>query len=144
MPKIKKEICLKCTPQEAFNQISKFDFVEKINSNVGVETKVIFKNERIVRYYLKVKNVGEWQSERVLIPESNLILIQRRTPLAPFKYMIVIYEFKEYYEATKLIYTEEFLVEDKSIELEKKIFANISEKVNLILKDISDSFNLNN
>ncbi|PSM56703.1 hypothetical protein C4L39_16435 [Clostridium diolis] len=142
MPKIKEKIYLNCTPEEAFNEMSKFDFINKINSTAGVDTKVIFQNERVIRYTISVDNVGSWESERILIPESNIIVTQRRTPLAPFKYMVVIYAFKEHSQGTQFIYVEEFEVEDKSTGKEQKIFADVLNKVGPILKNISDYFNL--
>lgn len=141
MPQVKREVYLKCKPEEAFNKIAKAEFLQKVNAKAGVLTKVIYQNERIIRYSLQVEHVGTWESERVLIKESNLILTQRRTPLAPFNYMVVIYKFVECNEGTKLIYIEDFTVQDKNIELESKILGKITGKVDSILKNISDSFN---
>lgn len=141
MPKIKKEIYLNCTPEEAFNEISKIDFVKKINFTAGIDTKVNFQNERIVKYTMSVNDVGSWESERVLIPESNLIVTQRRAPLKPFKYMVVIHAFQKHSKGTKLIYIEEFEVEDESVDKEQKILADILKKISPILQKISDYFN---
>lgn len=141
MPKIEKEILLNCSPKEAFAKMSQFDFIKQINSAADVDTKVVFQNSRIIRYSINVKHVGEWESERILIPESNLIVTHRRVPLSPFTYMVIIYALKEHNQGTRFIYIEEFEVENKNKQYEERIVSDISKKVNSILTQISDYFN---
>lgn len=142
MPKIEKEIFLNCSPNEAFTKMSEFNFIKQINSASGVDTNVLLQNERVIRYSITVNNVGSWESERILVPESNLIVTHRLAPLAPFKYLVVLYVFREYGHGTKFTYVEEFEVEDKSKHLERKIFTDILKKVTSILKQISDSLSV--
>lgn len=143
MPIIKEEIYLSCTPQEAFNKISRLDFVASINPNSGLNTTIVFQNSRIIRYILEVENVGKWESERLLIPEENMIVTQRRSPLSPFKYMIVLHIFKEHIQGTQLTYIEEFEVDEENIKKEEKIFSDITNKIKPNLKKIEAYFNTN-
>lgn len=142
MPKIEKEIFLNCSPDQAFKKMSKFDFIKRINSTTNVDTNILFHNGRIIRYSITVNGVGSWESERILIPESNIIVTYRRSPLSPFKYMVVLYALKEYGHGTKVTYVEEFEVEDRNIHLEEKILKDILKRVDPILKNIADYFSL--
>ena len=74
MPVIKKEIILKGTTKEIFKRMSEYSFIQEMNSSANVCTKIIFKKPRIIRYGIEVKNVGYWESERVFIPEKNVII----------------------------------------------------------------------
>ncbi len=140
MPKIKKEVFLGCKLEDAFAGMSSFDFIKKINSAADVETNIIYQNERVIRYKISVKGVGNWESEKILVPEANFIVVHRRMPLEPFKYMAVIYILTQSNQGTKLTYIEDFEVEDKSIHLENKILSDISKKADIILGKISDYF----
>lgn len=142
MPRIKKEIFLDCGLEETFAEMSKFDFIKRINSSADVSTKMVFQNGRVIKYCLDVKGIGNWESERILIPESNLIITHRQMPLKPFKYMVVIYILTEVEQGTKFTYLEDFEVEDGNI-FEEKIFTDISKKADIILGKISDYFNKN-
>lgn len=95
MPVIKKEIILKGTTKEIFKRMSEYSFIQEMNSSANVCTKIIFKKPRIIRYGIEVKNVGYWESERVFIPEKNVIITQRKEPMGPFKYLVVIYELNQ-------------------------------------------------
>ena len=87
----KKEIILKGTTKEIFKRMSEYSFIQEMNSSANVCTKIIFKKPRIIRYGIGVKNIGYWESERVFIPEKNVIITQRKEPMGPFKYLVVIY-----------------------------------------------------
>lgn len=138
MPQIKEIINLKCSPKEAFEKMSKVNFIDNINSAAGVDTEILYHDDRLIKYKMNVSGVGTWESERILIPESNLIVTHRCTPLAPFKYMIVIYAIKQQTNGSQLIYIEEFEVADKRASIELTILSNIFGKVKQNLKYISD------
>mgnify|MGYP000318428381 CR=1 FL=1 len=141
MPKIEEEIYLNCNPETAFLEISDMDFVKKINPNSGLESKVLFHNNRFVRYKLSVKNVGEWESERVIIPESLTIVTQRRKPIKPFFYMTVLHVFKKHKSGTILSYIEEFEMDEDNKNMETKVLGDILKKINPNLKKIEQYFN---
>ncbi len=141
MPVINERIILKCKPEEAFCQISKLEFMDKINPKAGLNTSVIFKNDRIIRYVLNVEGVGSWESERVLIPENNIIVTQRRNPLKPFQYMVIVHAFKEHPQGTCFTYVEEFEVDKENADKEEQIYQDISKKVRPNLEKIADYFN---
>lgn len=86
MPVIKKEIILKGTTKEIFKRMSEYSFIQEMNSSANVCTKIIFKKPRIIRYGIEVKNVGYWESERVFIPEKNVIITQRNAGLSLGEY----------------------------------------------------------
>lgn len=142
MPVIKKEIILKGTTKEIFKRMSKYSFIQEMNSSANVCTKIIFKKPRIIRYGIEVKNIGYWESERVFIPEKNVIITQRKEPMGPFKYLVVIYVLEKDNQGTKFTYIEEFDVCDNYQNEVEKIYSDISKKVNPILQKITDYFNL--
>ena len=141
MPVIKKEIILKGT-KEIFKRMSEYSFIQEMNSSANVCTKIIFKKPRIIRYGIEVKNIGYWESERVFIPEKNVIITQRKEPMGPFKYLVVIYVLEKDNQGTKFTYIEEFDVCDNYQNEVEKIYSDISKKVNPILQKITDYFNL--
>lgn len=141
MPIIKEEIWLNCSPERAFNEISDLDFAKKINPNSGLNNQIIFQNERIIRYLLKVANVGEWESERVIIPETHTIITQRRNPLAPFKFMVVLHIFKANQKGTLFTYIEEFELFPENKAQENRIISDIMRKVGPNLNNIKEFFN---
>ncbi len=141
MPKILEEVFLKCPPERAFSEIADMQFVKKINPDAGIDNEVIFENNRLIRYKLKVNNVGVWESERVIIPESLTILTQRRTPLAPFKYMTVLHVFKKQESGTLLSYMEEFEMDEENIKRESEVLNDILKKIGPNIKKIEQYFN---
>lgn len=141
VPVIKKEIILKGTTKEIFKRMSEYSFIQEMNSSANVCTKIIFKKPRIIRYGIEVKNVGYWESERVFIPEKNVIITQRKEPMGPFKYLVVIYVLEKDNQGTKFTYIEEFDVCDNYQNEVEKIYSDISKKVNPILQKITDYFN---
>lgn len=140
MPTVKNEVILKCTPEVAFDEISKLDFMSKSNPRSGIKPILLFQNERIIRYTLNVENVGSWESERVLIPERNMIITQRRSPLTPFKYMVVLHIFEVIPEGTLFTYIEEFELDEDNKVNEDKILSDISNKVIPNMEKISEYF----
>ena len=142
MPVISEEILLSCTPNQAFLEIADLNFAKKLNPNSGLDNQIIFQNERIVRYRLKVANVGEWESERVMIPETHTIITQRRSPLAPFKFMVVLHIFKACPTGTLFTYIEEFELLPENQERETEIFTDIMRKVGPNLNKIREYFNI--
>ena len=118
------------------------EFIQEMNSSANVCTKIIFKKPRIIRYGIEVKNIGYWESERVFIPEKNVIITQLKEPMGPFKYLVVIYVLEKDNQGTKFTYIEEFDVCDNYQNEVEKIYSDISKKVNPILQKITDYFNL--
>lgn len=141
MPVIREEILLNCTPDQAFHEIADLNFVKRLNPNSGLDNQIIFQNERIIRYRLKVANVGEWESERVMIPENHTIITQRRSPLAPFKYMAALHIFKACPTGTLFTYIEEFELLPENLERETEIINDIMSKVGPNLNKIKEYFN---
>lgn len=141
MPKIIEEIFLKCPPERAFSEIADMQFVKKINPDSGIENEVVFQNNRLIRYKLKVNNAGIWESERVIIPESLTIVTQRRSPLAPFKYMTVLHIFKKHESGTLLSYMEEFEMDEENMERESEVMNDILKKIDPNMKKIEKYFN---
>lgn len=137
-----QEIILKGTTKEIFKRMSEYSFIQEMNSSANVCTKIIFKKPRIIRYGIEVKNIGYWESERVFIPEKNVIITQRKEPMGPFKYLVVIYVLEKDNQGTKFTYIEEFDVCDNYQNEVEKIYSDISKKVNPILQKITDYFNL--
>lgn len=129
------------TTKEIFKRMSEYSFIQEMNSSANVCTKIIFKKPRIIRYGIEVKNVGYWESERVFIPEKNVIITQRKEPMGPFKYLVVIYVLEKDNQGTKFTYIEEFDVCDNYQNEVEKIYSDISKKVNPILQKITDYFN---
>ncbi len=141
MGQIMEEVILNCSPEKAFSEIADMQFVKKINPNAGIENEVIYQNKRLVRYKLKVSNVGVWESERIIIPESLTILTQRRNPLAPFKYMTVLHVFKKHESGTLLRYMEEFEMDSENIKRECEVLNDIFKKIGPNMKKIEQYFN---
>lgn len=140
---IKKEIKILCNAQIIYENLATFDFLNKINSSTGVNSTMIFENERVQKYSLNIAGVGEWESEKILIPETRMIIIHRVKPLLPFKYMVIIYRIEEKKKEgyCLLHYTEEFELEQEYKYLEKRITKNITEKDEDILIKIAESLN---
>lgn len=132
----------KSLEKEIFKRMSEYSFIQEMNSSANVCTKIIFKKPRIIRYGIEVKNIGYWESERVFIPEKNVIITQRKEPMGPFKYLVVIYVLEKDNQGTKFTYIEEFDVCDNYQNEVEKIYSDISKKVNPILQKITDYFNL--
>lgn len=76
-----------------------------------------------------------------VIPEKNVIITQRKEPMGPFKYLVVIYVLEKDNQGTKFTYIEEFDVCDNYQNEVEKIYSDISKKVNPILQKITDYFN---
>lgn len=144
MAKIYEEVILKCDPEKAYKEISDMNFVRKINPNAGFSTNILFQNDRLVRYTLTVEKVGTWESERVNIPEALTIVTQKRKPLAPFAYLVVVQNFKAHEEGTLFTYIEEFEMDEENKEKEDGVLSDIMKKCKGNLKKIQDYFNNSN
>jgi hypothetical protein len=140
MIKINESTLLKCKPGRAFKEMADLNFVKKINPKSGLGTEILFQNQRLVRYKLTVENVGTWESERVIIPEALTLVTQKRKPLAPFRYLVVIHCFHPHPEGTLFEYTEEFEMDENNLDKEQKVFGDISKKIKPMFAKIRNYF----
>ena len=140
MIKINESTLLNCEPERAFREMADLDFVKKINPESGLDTEILFQNQRLVRYKLTVENVGTWESERVIIPEALTLVTQKRTPLSPFRYLVVIHCFHPHPEGTLFEYTEEFAMDENNLDKEQKVYEDISKKIKPMFAKIRNYF----
>ncbi len=80
MPKINEEIILNCSREKAFNEISKVDFMKKIDP-IAVTQEILFQNERLIHTISRGTPSGDVELEIVIIPENFTIVLIRRPPL---------------------------------------------------------------
>ncbi|MCX5974547.1 MAG: hypothetical protein NTU59_07785, partial [Coprothermobacterota bacterium] len=112
MPKISEEILLDCTKETAFSEIVTVDFMKSIDPNFGLNTEIIFQNERLLRSLSKVERIGDVEIEKIIIPESFTIVTQRRPPLAPFIYQLSIQILSEHKDGSLLKWLNEFELDE--------------------------------
>jgi hypothetical protein len=118
MSRIYEEIQLNCNKEAVFKEITSVDFMKSIDSNYGLNTTILFENERLLRSVSKVERIGSIEIERINIPETFTIITQRRQPLPPFIYQISIQILCDKKDATLLKWINEFEldIENKSKE----------------------------
>jgi len=142
MPSIREEILLDCTPEGAFAEVSSIDFAKKVGLSSGINNEVLFQNERIIRFYFKVKlgnSLRSIESERILIPENLTIITQRRN-LFSAKYNVIIDFFKKHETGTIMTHIDEF--DDKFINNNEALI-NISNTTKTYMDKITKYFQNN-
>ena len=86
--------------------------MKSIDPNFGLNTTLLFHNERLIRSLSRVEKVGDVQIERILIPESLTIVTQRRAPMAPFVFQLSIQALLLHPKGTLLRWIDEFELDE--------------------------------
>lgn len=143
MIRIKEEAYLNCSLKEVYEKFADINFLSSIDKNkkLDVENKVLYQNDRLITYELIVNNVGSWQSTRILVPETNLIITKREKPLSPFKYMVILHLFQQQDNGVNFIYLEEFEMDDDHISEENDVTNSIKKKLRVNMENIIKYFN---
>ena len=134
MPRIYDEIILPCSKEMAFREIASVAFMKSVDPNYGIDTEVLFQNERLIRSVSRIKGIGDVEIERLAVPEANVIITQRRPPLGPFEYQLSIQTFKDNSTGTLLQWTNEFELNEENKEKEEVITSHIARNDHLILQ----------
>ncbi|MBD3317854.1 MAG: hypothetical protein GF344_18880 [Chitinivibrionales bacterium] len=143
MPHIAETVTLNCNAQRAFEEIGDLGFIRKLNPDADIDNQLILQNERIKRYKLSVKSVGEWVSERIMVPESLTMITHRMDPLNPFQFLIVLHHYQEIDGKTLLTYKEEFEMDENHKSEEPRVFESIAKRVKPNLQKIARYFDCN-
>lgn len=122
---VERKLYLEVLPEQIYKQMSDVNFFNKA-LNTGKSLNVVYQQDRIVSYELEVKGAGKWESQRILIPEKLMFITERRNPLNPFEYMVILNIYEEYKNGTKFIYKEEFRLKEENEENKEKVFKDIS------------------
>jgi hypothetical protein len=109
---ISESVSVKVPRNDVFLMIKTEDFMRKVDSNFGNDTKVILKTDRVIRSISSIEKIGNVEIERVYLPEVYSIITQRRNPLDPFKYQISMMFIEERVNETKINWINDFELED--------------------------------
>jgi len=131
--KLKYELLLDVKPEVMYSDLSDINFLYRLgqeNRETNKQNSIIYQDERLTEYELDIPGVGKWVSERIMVPEKLFLLTKRKSPLKPFKYMIILNLFEAFENGTKYTYIEEYML-DKGYEHETdKITSSIKQVMN--------------
>jgi hypothetical protein len=127
MPVIHEELIVHCTKDTAFGELASTGFMKKIDPNYGLDTRILFQNERLIRSVSRVAGIGEVEIERLMVPEVGAIITQRRPPLGPFVYQLSIQAIREHPDGCLLEWTNEFELTEESRAREAVIYSRIQD-----------------
>jgi hypothetical protein len=134
MPRIVEHITLPCTKETALKAIGSVAFMKNIDLNYGTSTTVLLENGRVIRSVSVVEGIGPVEIERLMIPEANVIITQRRPPMGPFVYQLTIQAFTDSPGGTLLEWTDEYELNGESREKEDMIRSIIVKNDKSILE----------
>ena len=126
MPRISGEVILNCLREKAYNELSSFDFAERMDLSFDrTKREILFQNQRLTRTLARIENIGTVEMERILIPETFTIVSKRIPPMAPFSYFLGLQIFVERGNGAVLKWIEEFDLEEESKANEPGILAGL-------------------
>ena len=125
MPIIHLEIFIEHSKEFVFSRISSIDFMRAVDPNFGMNTIVLFQNERLLRTRSKIERIGEVEIERIYLPETFTIITQRRRPLEPFVFQLSIIALIDQEAGTTLKWTDEFELNAENADRGKTILSII-------------------
>ncbi len=142
MQRISEEIILSCPRETAFNEISKAEFMKKIDP-ADLNSEILFRNDRLVRTISKGTPSGDVELEWIVIPENFTVVIVRQPPLAPFIYQLSIKCLYKHESGTLLRHINEFELDDNNKNREEMISSYIKKNDIQNLQKTRDYFNNN-
>lgn len=140
MSVVEYQALLSCTPETAFMKVTDLEFLKNIDINACYDVKYISKTDRICKYMLNIQGIGQWESQKIFIPETLTAVSQRVNPLAPFDFLIVLQTFEENNGITKYSYKEQFQVDKDHQDTKEKIFNGIQHAAKTNIDKIINYF----
>jgi hypothetical protein len=125
MPRTDEQVLFSLPKETVFKQITSIDFMKAIDPNLGYNTTILFQDERVLRSVSKVEGIGDVEIERITIPETFVIVTQRRQPMPPFLYQISIQMLSDHDEGSSLRWINEFELDTQNKNREATITAII-------------------
>ncbi len=141
MPRIEEQVLFSFPKEAVFKQIASIDFMKAIDPNFGRNTAVLFHNDRLMRSVSKVEGIGDVEIERITIPETFAIIIQRRQPMPPFIYQLSIQRLSDCGEGSLLRWTNEFELDADNKHREAVIASILKRNDDLNLKNMEIQLN---
>lgn len=138
---IERELILDVPPENIYQDMCDVDFFNKV-LDTGRRLNIVYKQDRVISYELDIKGVGKWVSQRIMLPEKLMFITERKNPLEPFEYMIILNIYEKHGNGTKFIYKEEFKVNKNNEEKTGEIFKKISGIIDRNMKTLKEYYGI--